>query len=121
MVVSFESDQRFIAERLGWGLEIDPGWWHREGMILVDDEVLAAASAAQCLVDAGRANAVLRRTLETVTAYWRAHPSEFDATLGSLIRRIDPATALAGWVEDETGRPMPIPAHHWWWRPSAAW
>lgn len=121
MVVTFESDQAFIAERLGWGMETDPAWWEQAGFAVVDDEVPAAASAAQFLLEAGRASPELATRLQQVTAHWRAHPAQFDATLGQIIRRIDPATALAGWVQDEAGRPMPVPPHHWWWRLSKDW
>ncbi|MFN3595437.1 MAG: hypothetical protein ACK4TK_12275, partial [Thiobacillaceae bacterium] len=59
--------------------------------------------------------------LAEIDAFWRAHPQAFDAAFGDLIPRIDRATELAGWVENEAGRPMPIPAHHWWWRLSRDW
>lgn len=121
MVVRYAFDQDFLAERLGFGLEIDPAWWQEAGFAVVDDEVLAAASSAQVLVEAGQASASLTETLQRVTQHWRAHPEDFDATLGQIVRRIDPQTALAGWVEDEARRPMPIPAHHWWWRLSKDW
>lgn len=121
MVVRYAFDQDFIVERLAWGLEIDPDWWQDAGYAVVDDEVLAAASSAQVLVEAGEASELLAETLKRVTQHWRAHPGTFDATLGQIVRRIDPATALAGWVEDEDGRPLPIPPHHWWWRLSKDW
>lgn len=59
--------------------------------------------------------------LAEIDAFWRAHPKEFDAAFIDLIPRIDPATELSGWVEDEAGRPMPIPPSHWWWRLSKDW
>ncbi|RPE72521.1 hypothetical protein EDC62_0212 [Tibeticola sediminis] len=75
--------------------------------------------------EVGREQGMLDQTavaeLAEIDAFWRAHPQAFDAAFGDLIPRIDPARELAGWVEDETGAPMPIPASHWWWRLSKDW
>ncbi|MDM7322118.1 MAG: hypothetical protein P3W87_002305 [Gammaproteobacteria bacterium] len=114
--------QDVIAERLAWGQDaLDVDWWRSDGWAVADEEVLAAASAARVLIDEGLADAGLAAALHDVLTAWRADPHAFDATLGSLARRADPASALAGWVEDEVGRPMPIPASHWWWRLSKDW
>ncbi len=59
--------------------------------------------------------------LSEIDAFWRAHPAEFERAFGTLIPLIDPATELAGWVEDENGRPAPIPPSHWWWRLPEDW
>lgn len=59
--------------------------------------------------------------LAEIDAFWRAHPVEFERAFGTLIARIDPATELEGWVEDEAGRPVAIPPSHWWWRLPKDW
>lgn len=111
-----------IRERLMWASDaMDVEWWRQEGWAVADEEVLAAASAAQALVDAGLADDRLAGALEDAVSKWRDAPWAFDATLGSLARRADLATALSGWVEDEDGRPLPVPPHHWWWRLSKDW
>lgn len=59
--------------------------------------------------------------LAEIDAFWRAHPDAFERAFGTLIRRIDPAKELEGWVEDGAGRPAPIPPSHWWWRLPKEW
>lgn len=111
-----------IREQLAWAADaMDVDWWRDAGWAVADEEVLAAASAAQMLVDDGLADEALAETLRAALAAWRARPSDYDQTLGSVARRADPETALSGWVESDDGQPMPIPAHHWWWRLSKDW
>ncbi|MDM7456942.1 MAG: hypothetical protein P3W97_006765 [Tepidimonas sp.] len=59
--------------------------------------------------------------LAQIDAFWRTHPQASDAPFGDLIPRIDPARELAGWSEDEAGKPVAIPPHHWLWRLSGDW
>ncbi len=58
-----------------------------------------------------------RAELDTVDAYWRAHPKAFNFAFAPVHHQHRPAKALEGWVIDEAGKTPPLPPSHWWWRP----
>lgn len=78
------------------------------------DEMLQARSALE--FERGH-DAGLERLADTIDAYWRAHPREFNYCFRYEHAGFDPATELESFVADDHGRAPPVPADHWWWRP----
>lgn len=93
-------------------LEWDERWWSHDW-----DELLYRRSEWEVLKQQGRLGPAQIADLARIDRWWRARPQAFNRAFGGFHQRKKINTELAGWVEDERGRPMPIPQSHWWWWP----
>jgi hypothetical protein len=114
----FAEDVVFFLDRLKWYdfvsedriADFDEWGWS-----VVDAEVLRARSALELLRE--RLTIDQLAMLAAADRQWRAHPKAFGHMFRRAIAGFDPDKELDGWVMDESGRPVPIPPDHWWWRP----
>lgn len=58
-----------------------------------------------------------RGELDNVDAHWQANAKAFNRAFATEHHQHRRATALAGFVEDGSGKTPPIPRTHWWWQP----
>ncbi|QIK38426.1 hypothetical protein GWK36_11050 [Caldichromatium japonicum] len=117
-----DDDIAFFMERLQWydfvtdeNIKAFDDW----GWAVVDHEVLLARSALEFLRD--RLPDAALAMIAAADAQFRAHPQAFAHMFRRAIGSIDAKAALAGWVDDDDGKPVPIPPSHWWWQLPKDW
>jgi len=120
--ISLEKDIKLYAECLSWYDFVDEAnceAFKEWGWSIADDEILAARSALELLCEFLDAETL--DLLDDADRYWRQHKVAFDHMFAIAHAEFEPETALAYWVTDEQGNPIPVPESHWWWRQSSQW